>query len=170
MIQDAMAGRSAVVAFGANLGDRRATVLAAVRELAQADGVEVTAVSDVIETVALRPAGEDPGAPAYLNGVVLARTTLSPDELLALLHRIEDAHGRVRVERWGDRTLDLDLVDYDGEVRNGRPGDDSGPTLPHPRAAERDFVLRPWLQLDPDAVVPGRGRVADLLAALEAGR
>lgn len=155
----------AVVAFGSNLGDRRATVLAAARELAETDGVEVTAVSDVIETVALRPSGEDPEAPSYLNGVVLARTTLSPDELLALLQRIEAAHGRVRAERWGDRTLDLDLIDYDGETR-----DDPELTLPHPRAAERDFVLRPWLQVDPDAVLPGRGRVAELLAALEAGR
>jgi 2-amino-4-hydroxy-6-hydroxymethyldihydropteridine diphosphokinase len=162
---DVAVGRPAVVAFGANLGDRRATVLAAVRELAGEDGVEVTAVSDVVESVALKPAGEDPTAPAYLNGVVLLRTTLAPAELLAVLNRIEDAHGRVRTERWGDRTLDLDLIDYDGEV-----ADDPRLTLPHPRAAERDFVLRPWLQVDPEAVVAGRGRVADLLAALEAGR
>jgi len=162
---DVASGRPAVVAFGANLGDRRATVLAAVRELAEADGVEVTAVSDVIESVALKPAGEDPAAPAYLNGVVLVRTTLAPTDLLALLHRIEDAHGRVRAERWGDRTLDLDLVDYDGEA-----SDDPHLTLPHPRAAERDFVLRPWAQVDPDAVLVGRGRVADVLARLEAGR
>ncbi len=162
---DVEAGRRAVVAFGANLGDRRATVLAAVRELAEADGVEATAVSDAIETVALRLTGEDPDAPAYLNGVVLLRTTLEPAELLALLHRIEAAHGRVRAERWGDRTLDLDLIDYDGEV-----SDDPSVTLPHPRAAERDFVLRPWLQVDPDAVLPGKGRVADLLAGREAGR
>jgi len=162
---DVEAGRRAVVAFGANLGDRRATVLAAVRELAEADGVEATAVSDAIETVALRLTGEDPDAPAYLNGVVLLRTTLAPGELLALLHRIEAAHGRVRAERWGDRTLDLDLIDYDGEI-----SDDPALTLPHPRAAERDFVLRPWLQVDPDAVLPGKGRVADLLAGREAGR
>jgi 2-amino-4-hydroxy-6-hydroxymethyldihydropteridine diphosphokinase len=152
----------AVIAYGGNLGDRRATVLAAVADLAAADGVEVTAVSDAIETVALRPHGEDPTAPAYLNGVVLVRTTLSPDDLLALLHRIEAEHGRVRAEHWGDRTLDLDLVDYDGERR-----DDPVLTLPHPRAAERTFVLRPWHQVDPDAVLPGHGRVADLLAALE---
>jgi 2-amino-4-hydroxy-6-hydroxymethyldihydropteridine diphosphokinase len=162
---DVASGRPAVVAFGANLGDRRATVLAAVRELAGADGVEVTAVSDVIESVALKPTGEDPAAPAYLNGVVLLRTTLAPPELLAVLNSIERAHGRVRTERWGDRTLDLDLVDYDGEV-----SDDPHLTLPHPRAAERDFVLRPWLQVDPDAVIAGEGRVADLLARREAGR
>jgi 2-amino-4-hydroxy-6-hydroxymethyldihydropteridine diphosphokinase len=154
----------AVVAYGANLGDRRATVLAAMRELADADGVEVTAISDAIESIALKPAGEDPEAPRYLNGVALLRTTLSPEELLALLHRIEHDHGRVRAERWGDRTLDLDLIDYDGQRR-----DDPDLTLPHPRAAERDFVLRPWAQVDPDAVLAGRGRVAELLAALDAG-
>lgn len=156
---DLPGSRPAVVAFGANLGDRRATVLAAVRELAETDGVRVTAISDVIESVAVTPTGEDPTAPGYLNGVVLLRTTLAPTELLAVLHRIEDAHGRVRVERWGDRTLDLDLVDYDGETV-----DDAHLTLPHPRAAERDFVLRPWLQVDPDAVLVGHGRVADLVA------
>jgi 2-amino-4-hydroxy-6-hydroxymethyldihydropteridine diphosphokinase len=160
----AAAGRRAVIAYGANLGDRRATVLAAMRELAEADGVEVTAISDAIETVALKPAGADPHAPAYLNGVALVRTTLTPEELLALLHRIEHDHGRVRAERWGDRTLDLDLIHYPGERRDGPEL-----TLPHPRAHERDFVLRPWLQVDPEAEIPGRGRVAVLLAALDAG-
>jgi 2-amino-4-hydroxy-6-hydroxymethyldihydropteridine diphosphokinase len=154
----------AVIAFGANLGDRRATVLAAMDDLAAADGVEVTAVSRAIETVALRPEGADPSAPAYLNGVALVRTDLPPEELLALLHRIEADHGRVRVEHWGDRTLDLDLIDFDGQRR-----DDPHLTLPHPRAAERDFVLRPWLEVEPDAELPGRGRVAELLAALDAG-
>lgn len=161
----APAPRPAVVAYGANLGDRRATVLAAMQELADADGVEVTAVSDAVESVALKPQGEDPSAPAYLNGVALVRTTLPPHELLALLHRIEAAHGRVRVERWGDRTLDLDLIDYDGERR-----DDPELVLPHPRAAERDFVLRPWLQVDPDAVLAGHGLVADLVLQRESGR
>jgi 2-amino-4-hydroxy-6-hydroxymethyldihydropteridine diphosphokinase len=160
----AAAGRDAVVAFGSNLGDRKGTVLAAMRELAEAERVEMTAISDVIETIALKPAGRDDAAPAYLNGVALIRTTLSPEALLRVLQRIENAHGRVRTEHWGDRTLDLDLIDYDGEKHT-----DPALTLPHPRAWERDFVLRPWLQVDPDAVIPGRGRVAELLAALDAG-
>ena len=149
----------AVVAYGANLGDRRATVLAALADLGSADGVEVTAVSDAIETVALRPQGEDPAAPAYLNGVALLRTTLPPDDLLALLHRIEADHGRVRTEHWGDRTLDLDLIDFDG-----RQLADERLELPHPRAWQRAFVLAPWLDLEPDAVLPGRGPVAALRA------
>jgi 2-amino-4-hydroxy-6-hydroxymethyldihydropteridine diphosphokinase len=153
----------AVIAFGANQGDRGATIHAAATELAAADGVELTAISSLHETVALRPDGPDPDAPAYLNAVALIRTTLTPDALLDLLHQIESDHGRVRAERWGDRTIDLDIVDFAG-IRRDR-GD---LTLPHPRAAERDFVLRPWLEVDPDATLAGAGRVSDLLARLEA--
>ncbi len=155
----------AVVAVGSNLGDRTATFQEAVRALAEAEGVEVTAISTPVESVAVRVDGEDPEAPAYLNAVVLVRTTLPPRALLALLHRIEDAHGRERTERWGDRTLDLDLIDY-----AGMRSDADDLTLPHPRAHERAFVLGPWAEVEPDAVIPGRGRVADLLAALGGGR
>jgi len=151
----------AVIALGANLGDRRATLLAAVRQIAEADGVQLTAISSVIETPALRPGGVDPDAPAYLNAVALVTTTLTPDALLTLLGSIEQAHGRVRAERWGDRTLDLDIVDFGGMVSST-----DRLTLPHPRAFERDFVLKPWLEVDPDAVLPGHGRVADLVEAL----
>jgi 2-amino-4-hydroxy-6-hydroxymethyldihydropteridine diphosphokinase len=150
----------AVIALGSNEGDREATLLAAVRELADAEGVEVLRVSSLHETVAVRPVGPDAAAPAYLNAVALIRTTLTPPALLEVLHGIENAHGRVRAERWGDRTLDLDLVDFAG-LRSG----DERLTLPHPRAAEREFVLRPWLEVDPDAVLGGR-RVDDLLAEL----
>lgn len=151
----------AVIALGANQGDRAGTLLSAVRALGETEGVELVAISTFHETVAVRPDGPDPDAPSYLNGVVRIRTTLTPDALLAALHDIEARHGRVREERWGDRTLDLDLVDFAG-IRVRRPD----LTLPHPRAAEREFVLRPWLEVDPDAVLPGHGRVADLLAAL----
>jgi 2-amino-4-hydroxy-6-hydroxymethyldihydropteridine diphosphokinase len=153
----------AVVAVGANLGNRQGTLLAAVRELAESDGVQVTAISPVIETLALKTDGIDPDAPRYLNAVVLIRTTLTPDALLDTLHRIEQEHGRVRAERWGDRTLDLDIVDFAGLTRS-----DERLTLPHPRAFERDFVLKPWLEVDPDAVLPGHGSVAALVAGLDA--
>lgn len=153
----------AVIAFGANLGDRRATLLAAARELAEAPGVEVTAISPVHETPALRPDGVDPDAPAYLNAVALIRTTLAPEPLLDVLAGIEKAHGRVRSERWGDRTLDLDIIDFAGIQSTSE-----SLTLPHPRAFERDFVLRPWLEVDANAVLAGHGRVADLLSALDA--
>ncbi|WP_309709000.1 2-amino-4-hydroxy-6-hydroxymethyldihydropteridine diphosphokinase [Pseudolysinimonas sp.] len=152
----------AVIAIGSNLGDRAATFSAALRALAEADGIEVTAISSPIETVAVRPDGEDPDAPAYLNAVVLVRTTLAPRALLSLLNDIEREHGRVRGERWGDRTLDLDIIDYAGLQSSS-----ADLTLPHPRAHERTFVLRPWAEVAPEAVLPGHGRIADLLATLE---
>ena len=102
--------------------------------------------------------------PRYLNAVALLQTRLAPATLLDQLHRIESDHGRVRRERWGDRTLDLDLIAY-GDERI----DDERLTVPHPRAHERAFVLRPWLDVDPDAIIPGRGRVDALLAGLEDG-
>ena len=157
----------AVVALGANLGDRGETIGAAVADLARLPLTEVTAVADTIESVALTPDGPDPSAPPYLNSVVLLSTRLAPSVLLDFLHSIEERHGRARrtpgEARWQDRTLDLDLIAY-GDVRS----ETSTLTLPHPRAAERDFVLGPWLSVDPDAVLPGRGPVADLLGALQA--
>ncbi|WP_210507691.1 dihydroneopterin aldolase [Naasia sp. SYSU D00057] len=151
-----------VLALGSNLGDRAATLASAVRALRALPGLTVTAESPVLETVALTLEGEDPDKPGYLNQVVLGRSDLGPEPLLEALLAIERAHGRVRAERWGDRTLDLDLIAY-GDRRIDTPD----LQLPHPRAAERDFVLRPWLQADPDAVLPGAGRVDALLAARE---
>jgi 2-amino-4-hydroxy-6-hydroxymethyldihydropteridine diphosphokinase len=152
----------AVVAIGSNLGDRTAMFNAAVRALAEAAGIEVTAISTPIESVAVRSDGDDVDAPAYLNAVVLVRTSLAPRALLALLHEIENDNGRVREERWGDRTLDLDLIDYAGMQTST-----ADLTLPHPRAHERSFVLGPWAEVAPEAELPGHGRVVDLLAALE---
>ncbi|MGO2660854.1 2-amino-4-hydroxy-6-hydroxymethyldihydropteridine diphosphokinase [Mycetocola reblochoni] len=153
-----------VLALGSNLGSRRATLDEAVAALARAGGLEVVAVSPVVETVAVTVDGPDPSAPRYLNAVALARTTLDPDALLDLAHRVEAELGRVRDRRWGDRTIDIDIVTMDGVLR-----DDARLVLPHPRAAERDFVLEPWLLLDPDAELPGAGRVDALLAGLRAG-
>lgn len=149
-----------VLSIGSNLGDREATLRAAVRDLAAVDGLTITGASGLVQTAAVRPDGVDPGAPPYLNAVVLARTTLPPERLLAQLQRIELDHGRVREVRWGDRTLDIDIVAYGSRTR-----ETPELTLPHPRAAERAFVLAPWLQADPDAVLPGRGSVRELLAA-----
>jgi len=152
---------TAVVALGANLGDRAATLEATVRELTRLPLVDEVVVSDPLETVAIKPDGPDAEAPAYLNAVALVTTRLAPTVLLEYLQRIETEHGRVRHERWGDRTLDLDLIAY-GDVQSGA----ADLTLPHPRAAEREFVLAPWLSVDPDAELPGRGRVDALLAGL----
>lgn len=150
----------AVIAFGANLGDREATIAAATRELAETEGVELTAVSPLYESPAIKVAGVDHDAPRYLNGVFVVDTALEPYALLDVLQGIEQRHGRVRTEHWGDRTLDLDLIDVEGvELADARL------VLPHPRAAERAFVLQPWLDVEPYAVLPGRGPIAALRAA-----
>jgi len=151
----------AVVAVGANLGDRAATVRGALGDLARLPLTTRIVAAQPIESVAVTVDGPDAAAPAYLNTVALVTTRLAPSILLDYLHAIEARHGRERRERWGDRTLDLDLIAY-GDVRS----DSERLTLPHPRAAERDFVLGPWVQVDPGAILPGHGRVIDLLARL----
>lgn len=152
----------AVIAMGANLGDRADTIVAAIERLGATDGVEVVAVSELVETVAIRPDGPDDTHPNYLNGVAIVDTTLSAASLLAVLHSIEDEHGRTRSERWGDRTLDLDLIVFGDVIEDGNI------VIPHPRAHERSFVLGPWLSLDPDASIPGRGLVRELPAVVSA--
>jgi len=153
--------RVAVLSLGSNLGDREQTIRDAVAELALADAVTVAAASTLVQTPAWKPDGIDTDAPAYLNAVVAVRTTLNPVELLEVVNGIENAHGRVREVRWGDRTLDIDIVTVGGMVQNSERL-----TLPHPRAADRAFVLVPWLQIDADARLPGVGRVDELLEAL----
>lgn len=154
----------AVIALGSNLGDRAHLMTEAMRDLRHLPLTELVAASEPIESVALTLDGPREDRPAYLNAVAIVRTRLAPDMLLAMLHVIESRHGRVRREVWGDRTLDLDLICY-GDVIS----DDERLTLPHPRAAERDFVLEPWLSIDPDAVLPGYGPVALLAERLRAG-
>ncbi|KRA24968.1 2-amino-4-hydroxy-6-hydroxymethyldihydropteridine pyrophosphokinase [Microbacterium sp. Root61] len=156
---------TAVVALGANLGDRAEAMRAAIDELGRLPLVDDVRSSEAVESVAVKLDGPDASAPTYLNAVALVTTRLAPTVLLDYLHAIEARHGRERRERWGDRTLDLDLIAY-GDVRS----DDPALLLPHPRAAERDFVLAPWLSIDPDAVLPGAGRVDALLARLRSGR
>jgi 2-amino-4-hydroxy-6-hydroxymethyldihydropteridine diphosphokinase len=149
-----------ILALGSNLGDREATIRDAVASIAELPGVTVLAASGLVETPALKPHGVDEDAPAYFNAAVSIRTSLDPHELLAGLNGIERDHGRVRDVRWGDRTLDIDIVSLDGLIV-----DSPDLTVPHPRAATRAFVLAPWLQLDPDATLPAIGRVDALLAA-----
>ncbi|MHB1473588.1 MAG: 2-amino-4-hydroxy-6-hydroxymethyldihydropteridine diphosphokinase [Dermatophilaceae bacterium] len=137
-----------VIGLGANLGAVQSTLEAAVRQLADVDGLHVSAVSDLFET---DPVG-GPDQPVYLNAVVLARTRLGPFALLTELHAIEADHGRVRETRWGARNLDLDLIQY-GDPGSGSElvSQDPELMLPHPRAHERAFVLAPWCAVDPEA-------------------
>lgn len=151
----------AVLSLGSNLGDREATIRAAVVAIEATASVTVSAASSLVETAAHKPSGIDDDAPAYLNAVLIVQTSLSPLELLAELERIEHHFGRVRDERWGDRTLDIDIVSMGG-VRLAT----ERLTIPHPRAADRAFVLAPWLEIDPDAQLTGYGRIEPLLANL----
>ncbi|MEW2622684.1 2-amino-4-hydroxy-6-hydroxymethyldihydropteridine diphosphokinase [Streptomyces sp. NPDC048106] len=149
----------AVISLGSNLGNRLETLQGAVDALEDTPGVRVKAVSPVYET---EPWGVEPGSqPSYFNAVVALKTTLPPSSLLERGQAIEEAFHRVREERWGPRTLDVDIVAY-ADVTS----DDPQLTLPHPRAHERAFVLAPWHDVDPEAKLPGRGTVAELLAAV----
>jgi 2-amino-4-hydroxy-6-hydroxymethyldihydropteridine diphosphokinase len=152
----------AILSLGSNLGDREQTLRAAVAQIGGLGGVELAGVSSIVETAAIKPDGVDTSAPAYLNLVAAVTTTLSPHDLLTALNGIELANGRTREVRWGDRTLDIDIVSM-GELRMSG----SELTLPHPRAAERGFVLVPWLEIEPEAVLPGIGPVSRLSPAHE---
>jgi 2-amino-4-hydroxy-6-hydroxymethyldihydropteridine diphosphokinase len=150
--------RSAVVALGSNLGNRLDTLQGAIDALEDTPGVRVTAVSAVFETDGV---GGPEDQPAFLNAVLVLRTTLPPGSLLERANAVEDAFGRVREVRWGPRTLDVDILSYEGVVQ-----DAPELTLPHPRAHERAFVLAPWLDADAEAQIPGHGPVAELLRAV----
>lgn len=158
-----------VIALGANLGAVQATLEAAVRQLADVEGLRITAVSELFET---DPVG-GPEQPLYLNAVALARTRLAPYALLIELQGIEADHGRTRETRWGARSLDLDLIQYgDPESGSDLVSADSELTLPHPRAHERAFVLAPWLAADPQArlrVGDAPVAVSELLGRVEEG-
>ncbi|MFC7432170.1 MULTISPECIES: 2-amino-4-hydroxy-6-hydroxymethyldihydropteridine diphosphokinase [unclassified Agrococcus] len=146
----------AVLSIGANLGDRAALVRQAIDLLDRAPGMRVTARSGLWESPAWHPDGAT-DAPDYVNAVAIVRTTLEPLDLLDAVHAIEDALGRVRAQRYGDRTIDVDVVAIGGTV-----SDDARLTLPHPRAHERQFVLQPWLEVQPSAELPGHGGIAEL--------
>ncbi|MDT0321468.1 2-amino-4-hydroxy-6-hydroxymethyldihydropteridine diphosphokinase [Streptomyces millisiae] len=151
----------AVISLGSNLGNRLETLQGAIDALEDTPGVRVKAVSPVYET---EPWGVEPGTqPSYFNAVVIVKTTLPPASLLERAHAIEEAFHRARDTRWGPRTIDVDIVAYQGVV-----SDDPALTLPHPRAHERAFVLVPWHDVDPGAEVAGHGPVAGLLTAVGA--
>lgn len=157
-----------VIAFGSNQGDREKTLDAAVREISTLEVVTVTAVSGLVESHAVKLSGVDAASPNYLNGVALAATTLSPEQLLDELQRIELEHGRIRLERWGDRTLDLDLIAVTAADDTPVRQHSERLELPHPRAWQRAFVLAPWVQVDAQAKLPGYGSVSELLDPIAA--
>jgi 2-amino-4-hydroxy-6-hydroxymethyldihydropteridine diphosphokinase len=146
-----------VLALGSNLGDRLEHLRGAVRAALTCAELSAVRWSPVYET---EPVG-GPAQDDYLNAVVVADTEVKPHAVLDLAQGWERDAGRERTVRWGPRTLDVDVVAVDG-LRSS----DERLTLPHPLAHERAFVLAPWHDVEPDAVLPGHGRVIDLLAAL----
>ncbi|WP_283139259.1 2-amino-4-hydroxy-6-hydroxymethyldihydropteridine diphosphokinase [Rhizohabitans arisaemae] len=149
----------AVLALGSNVGDSFETLQGAVDVLFDAPGLDFVAVSPVYETA---PVGGPDGQRPYLNAVVVAETVLAAMTLLERAQGAEAAFARVRGERWGPRTLDVDIIVFDDVISH-----DEELTLPHPRAHERAFVLTPWYDVEPAAVLPGHGPIADLLARLD---
>ena len=150
-----------VLAVGSNLGDRLGTLQGCVQAIGGLPDTDVLAISPVYET---DPVG-GPDQPDYLNAVLIVATGLGPPGLLAATQGIEAEFGRVRgqgTERFGPRTLDIDIISYAEEISG-----DPVLTLPHPRAHERAFVLAPWHDIDARASLPGRGPVAELLAGLD---
>jgi 2-amino-4-hydroxy-6-hydroxymethyldihydropteridine diphosphokinase len=145
----------AVIALGANIGDPEEQMQIAIALLQ--DSLDLIAISSIIKTA---PVG-GPSQPDYLNAVCIAESELSASELLGLLQGIEKSLGRVREERWGPRTIDLDLIQY-GTILSA--ADEL--TLPHPRAHERRFVLEPWFEIEPDAILLTHGKISELLAQL----
>ena len=138
-----------VFGLGANVGGVVDSLRTAVQSLRATEGIEVTQVAPLARTIAVVAEGAEP-QPDYLNTVVTAMTTLAPRELLEVCQTLEIAAGRVRTEPWGVRTLDVDLIDVEGITSS-----DPALSLPHPRAAERAFVLVPWSQADPFAELAG---------------
>ncbi|MBR5950406.1 MAG: 2-amino-4-hydroxy-6-hydroxymethyldihydropteridine diphosphokinase [Actinomycetaceae bacterium] len=151
-----------VSALGGNIGDVEETFKAAIEDICALEGVRLLAFSPFLCTKPVLADGQDP-QDDYTNGVALVETTLSPLELLEALQGIENKHGRVRTERWGARTLDLDIIDYAGVE-----ADHVRLTLPHPRAAERLFVLEPWVKIEPHATLAG-APISELIRQLKDG-
>ena len=145
----------AVVALGANIGNPKEQMDLALAMLKEA--TEVTATSSYYVT---KPVG-GPEQPDYINAVCILESDLPALDLLSLLHGIEKSLGRERIEKWGPRTIDLDLIQYGSLLSKADELE-----LPHPRAFERRFVLEPWHEIEPDAVLLTHGKISELLAQL----
>ena len=147
----------AVIALGANIGNPQENLDLAVALLREA--TDVQAVSSYYTT---RPVG-GPEQPDYINAVCIIESELPAMDLLSLLHGIEKSLGRERIEHWGPRTIDLDLIQCGGLLSKAEEL-----MLPHPRAHERRFVLQPWFEIEPDAILLTHGSVQELLEQLPA--
>lgn len=151
----------AVLALGGNLGDRIANINAATEKINNLKKVKVRGLSPLVESFAVTSNGIDETKPNYINAVIKVDTALKPKKLLKKLRGVEAELGRVRIERWGSRTMDIDIITYGNSVIAKKKLE-----IPHPRAYQRAFVLVPWLLLDENAVLPGHGKVRDLAAPI----
>jgi 2-amino-4-hydroxy-6-hydroxymethyldihydropteridine diphosphokinase len=145
----------AVISLGANIGNPKEQITLAIAMLREA--TDVLAVSTLHET---QPVG-GPDQPNYLNAICITESDLPAADLLSVLHGIEKTLGRERLERWGPRTIDLDLIQYGSILSSAQELE-----LPHPRAHERRFVLEPWIEIEPDAILLTHGKVSELLEQL----
>ena len=145
----------AVIALGSNLDEPEKNIELAISLIA--DSTNLLVRSSLFKT---KPVG-GPSQPDFINAVCIIESILPPLELLNMLHGVEKSMGRVRNEKWGPRVIDCDLIAYGDFISQTELL-----TLPHPRAHQRRFVLEPWHEIDPDAVIPGHGRIAEILALL----
>jgi len=146
----------AVISLGANIGNPEEQMQLAIAMLCEA--TDVVALSSIYTT---KPVG-GPEQPNYLNAICITESDLPAADLLALLHGIEKTLGRERIERWGPRTIDLDLIQYGTILSSAQELE-----LPHPRAHERKFVLEPWFEIEPDAILLTHGKISELLEQLQ---
>ncbi len=149
--------KQVVLALGSNLGNRRNWIVQALARISKNKGIKLVNVSGIYESKALTLAGVDSTKPKYLNCVAQIETDLKPEELLIVLQGIEHELGRKRKERWGDRNIDIDIIDYDKIKYTS-----STLSLPHPQAQHRSFVIVPWFEMDEWAELPGVGTLEKL--------
>lgn len=151
-----------VLALGGNLGDPKDNIELAAKKIAALKKVKLRGISPMVESYAVTAAGIDQSKPNYINAVIKVDTKLKPKKLLKKLRKVEAELGRVRLERWGSRTMDIDIITYGEKIISKK-----SLTVPHPRAYQRAFVLVPWHLLDADAVLPGHGKISELVKPIE---
>jgi 2-amino-4-hydroxy-6-hydroxymethyldihydropteridine diphosphokinase len=147
----------AVLALGSNLGNRRQWLVKALAAIKLTNGIELLEISPVVESRALTLAGFDSTKPKFLNCVARIETNLKPEHLLRSLQAIEKDLGRKRLERWGDRNIDIDIITYGNKSYSS-----NALVIPHPETLNRAFVIVPWYLLDQKAQLPGHGSIEKL--------
>lgn len=147
----------AVLALGSNLGNRRQWIIKALAAIKVSKGIELLEISPLVESKALTLAGFDSSKPKFLNCVAEIETRLNPEKLLAVVQGIEQRLGRKKLERWGDRNIDIDIITYASQSYRS-----ADLVIPHPEATQRAFVIVPWYLMDQKAELPGIGSIEKL--------